>query len=402
MHLVRALVTSVGSESLPLNGQRSRGILCCRDRVRGSQTNPGRQSRSRRGAAARGSQRWHKAGRPLRRQRSEQAVSSRGRAGLDDREGVAPGRPVSGDESCCERRAGRPAQLGAPCWKGCARSRRTMRGRETGRIPTEPATTLPPPAMQIALRRHLRQPLPMHSNTCGPPHGCGGAVDRFGDHALACPRAGLLAWRAKIVERAWVRVAREGVGRASRSAAVVGPHHRPASERRTVADSTSSCTGPLSSGGAQCCDATLVSPLSRSGHPQPCAAAVDAASVRLPRTRPGRATDAGCARLRSGGPLERPGPQLRARPGAPQGVPRPSSRARGGDCRLGAALVEHAVRGGAAGSRQYGSAGCSRRPARRSTASSTMPPQRATAACPCGPSEGLCRGGCSWAQRRLR
>ena len=47
---------------------------------------------------------------------------------------------------------------------------------------------------------------------------------------------------------------------------------------------------------------------------------------------------------------------------------------------------------------------CSRRPARarRSTASSTMPPQRATAVCPCGPSEGLRKGGCSWAQRRLR
>ena len=37
-------------------------------------------------------------------------------------------------ESCCERRAGRPAQLGAPCWKGRARPRRTMRGRETGRM----------------------------------------------------------------------------------------------------------------------------------------------------------------------------------------------------------------------------------------------------------------------------
>ena len=33
-----------------------------------------------------------------------------------------------------------------------------------------------------------------------------------------------------------------------------------------------------------------------------------------------------------------------------------------------------------------------------STASSTLPPQRATAACPCGPSEGLRRGGYSWAQ----
>jgi len=55
-------------------------------------------------------------------------------------------------------------------------------------IPTEPVTTFPPCAMQIALRRRLRQHLPLHSSTCGPPHGCGGEIDRFGYHALACPR----------------------------------------------------------------------------------------------------------------------------------------------------------------------------------------------------------------------
>eukprot|EP00439_Symbiodinium_sp_Y106_P036977 s2904_g4.t1 len=37
-------------------------------------------------------------------------------------------------------------------------------------------------------------------------------VDRLGDDVLACPRTGLLARRAKLVERAWVRVAREAVG----------------------------------------------------------------------------------------------------------------------------------------------------------------------------------------------
>ena len=34
----------------------------------------------------------------------------------------------------------------------------------------------------------------------------------LGDHALAYPRTGLLARRAKVVERAWIRVAREAVG----------------------------------------------------------------------------------------------------------------------------------------------------------------------------------------------
>ena len=37
-------------------------------------------------------------------------------------------------------------------------------------------------------------------------------MDALGDHALACTRTGLIARRAKIVERAWVRVAREAVG----------------------------------------------------------------------------------------------------------------------------------------------------------------------------------------------
>ena len=54
----------------------------------------------------------------------------------------------------------------------------------------------------------------------------------------------------------------------------------------------------------------------------------------------------------TGTPMNSPGPQLRARPGASQGVPRPFSGARGGDCRLGTALVEHAVNCDAAGSRQ--------------------------------------------------
>ena len=79
-------------------------------------------------------------------------------------------------------------------------------------IPCENTTTLPPQAMQVALRRRLRLALPLCASGCGPNPGCGEMVDALGDHALACPRTGLLARRAKIVERAWVRVAREAVG----------------------------------------------------------------------------------------------------------------------------------------------------------------------------------------------
>ena len=46
--------------------------------------------------------------------------------------------------------------------------------------------------MQIALRRRLRLPLPFCSSGCGPNPGCGGAMVPYGDHALACPRTGLL------------------------------------------------------------------------------------------------------------------------------------------------------------------------------------------------------------------
>ena len=79
-------------------------------------------------------------------------------------------------------------------------------------MPIDPATTLQPHAMQLALRRRLRLPLHLSSRRCGPSPGCGALVDAFGDHTLACPRTGLLARKAKILERAWVRVAREAVG----------------------------------------------------------------------------------------------------------------------------------------------------------------------------------------------
>ena len=82
--------------------------------------------------------------------------------------------------------------------------------------PTEPhagawLTAIPPRAMQIALRRRLRLPLPLCSSRCGSNPRCGGAMDPYGDHAVACPRTGLLAKRptcqsrrARLVPQQWL------------------------------------------------------------------------------------------------------------------------------------------------------------------------------------------------------
>ena len=81
-------------------------------------------------------------------------------------------------------------------------------------IPTDPATTLPPDLMHLALWRRMRLPLPLTRARCGGDvaPGCRAIVDNFGDHALACPRTGLLARRGFVLERAWIQVVREAIG----------------------------------------------------------------------------------------------------------------------------------------------------------------------------------------------
>ncbi|CAE7944780.1 unnamed protein product, partial [Symbiodinium sp. KB8] len=110
------------------------------------------------------------------------------------------------------------------------------------------------------LTEHSRERLSLR-----PQPGCGEMVDALGDHALACPRTGLLARRGKIVERAWVRVAREAVDVASDFDLVV--------------------YGATAHGGVLCCDATFVSPLTRTGHPQPCTVEVDGAMLKVAERR---------------------------------------------------------------------------------------------------------------------
>ena len=148
--------------------------------------------------------------------------------------------------------------------------------------------------MNIALRRRLRLPLPVTAATCvvdGRGHGCGGPLDPYGDHALACPRSGALARRAPLVERAWVRVAREAVGADGR----VVPQQWIASLNLPGVSSTDRrrldlvIYGATPLGEALCCDATLVSAPTRGGAPIPRAADNDAVAIATARQRKQRA-----------------------------------------------------------------------------------------------------------------
>ena len=150
-------------------------------------------------------------------------------------------------------------------------------------------TSLAPDVMQIALRRRLRLALPLAPATCGDrgAPGCGQRSDAFGDHPLACPRTGPLAQRAKVVERAWCRVAREAVGPEGH----VVPQQRlahttapgVASDDRRRFDPVIYGATPL--GGAICCDATLVSPLRRDCTPHAGAPARDGAVLQVAERR---------------------------------------------------------------------------------------------------------------------
>ena len=105
---------------------------------------------------------------------------------------------------------------------------------------------------------------------------CYGQADALGDHFVACPRTGLLPRRGFVLERAWVQVAREAVGAEGR----VVPQQWLA---RTTAPLV--VYGATQGGEALCCDATLVSPLTRAGRPVPGADVRDGAALAAARRR---------------------------------------------------------------------------------------------------------------------
>ena len=208
--------------------------------------------------------------------------------------------------TCCASAAGMHARLGMLCWRVLRpdsdpgdwphgwqlrasrvlhtyyRKRKFFRsqsGPQAGAwltaVPTDAGTTLPPAHMHVALRRRLRLP------------GCGGALDALGDHAAACPRSGLLARRAPLIEQAWVRVAREALGPEARVVPQQWLAHTTApgvaADDRRRLDFV--LYGATRLGEALCCDVTLVSPLRRNGRPQPRAAEHDGAVLAGARRR---------------------------------------------------------------------------------------------------------------------
>ena len=152
-----------------------------------------------------------------------------------------------------------------PALQPPAQAMRSQAGKHAAAGPSAilgEAGSAPPDRMLIALRRRLRLPLPVAPHRCGAHgHGCGADVDAYGDHHAACLRTGLLARRAKPLEHAWVRIAREAVGPEGQIvpqqwlARTSAPGVDPADRRRL--DFVAYGATPL--GEALCCDVTLVS-----------------------------------------------------------------------------------------------------------------------------------------------
>ena len=152
--------------------------------------------------------------------------------------------------------------------------------RNAGGLATPPPPPLAPSLAPLRRRKGV--------------YGCGAPSDPFGDHATACHRTGLLARRAKLVELAWLRVAREAVGAEGRVIAqpLLGDTNIPGvscSDQRRL---------DIAHGVALCGDATLVAPLNRRGQPTHGSATRDGAALEAAERCKHRAYP----ELRRGGP----------------------------------------------------------------------------------------------------
>ena len=155
-------------------------------------------------------------------------------------------------------------------------------GRALTALPTSAAVALPSEHLRVLLLRRLRLPLPLAPRVCR----CRGRLDPLGDHRSACATSGVLASRALPLEHAVARVCREGGARVARNVRVADMNiDVPVSDARCIEVVAHGL--PLWHGAQLALDATIVSPVTRAGEPQPGA-----------DTRPGAAVHAAARRKR--------------------------------------------------------------------------------------------------------
>ncbi len=136
--------------------------------------------------------------------------------------------------------------------------------------------------MQIALRRHLRWPLPARVRFCNGA-ACRKRLDALGDHRAACSRSCRLKRRSRPFERIWARVLREAGARAVdnfflRDTSVSVP----ASDGRRI---EILATGlPVYRGVPMAIDASMVSALHAGETPWSKAASEDGVAIRRAET----------------------------------------------------------------------------------------------------------------------
>ena len=160
-------------------------------------------------------------------------------------------------------------------------------GPHSGRVftvlPTSDDVTIVSAQFRVLLLRRLRLPLALCLRTCR----CGRSLDPLGDHRAACATSGVLPTRALPLEHALARVCREAGARVARNVRVADMNIDVPDARRIEVV----CSGlPLWHGAQLAVDATLVSPLTRDGSPQPAAHAQPGVSLARAAQRKRRHT----------------------------------------------------------------------------------------------------------------
>ena len=149
-------------------------------------------------------------------------------------------------------------------------------------LPTGPHFVVPSEEFRVLLMRRLRLALPLTPKRCR----CGGRLDSLSDHHSSCAQVGVLAQRARPLERAVARICREAGARVATNVALQELSlDAPATDGRRIEVVANGL--PLWRGAQIAIDTTLVSPvLPRAGAYARPALAPQQAKARKFRTYP--------------------------------------------------------------------------------------------------------------------